>query len=290
MPDTKFSLLSVHAHPDDESSKGAGSVAKYSDAGVHSVLACCTGGEEGDILNAAMDRPEIRQNMTEVRREELATAAKIIGYDKVHYLGYRDSGMEDSDANHHPDSFAKAPLEEAVGRFVAIIRTEQPDVIVTYSDDQQGYRHPDHLMVHDITVPAWHAAGDPNAYPDAGEPWTPLKLYYSTWSRARLEALHALYGEMDLESPYTSDWFTRPSTDDRVTTWVDVAQWYHRRNDALLAHATQVDPESPFWFGLPPERAAAAYPWDDYILAEARVPVSVPEADLFAGVPGWETI
>ncbi len=277
-------ILTVHAHPDDESSKGAGSISRYTDSGAYAVLVCCTGGEEGDVLNPAMDLPEIKDNIQQVRRDELAQAAKIIGYDTVHYLGYRDSGMPDSEANSHPDCFAAAPLDEAVERLVRLIRAERPHVIVTYPDDQQGYQHPDHLRVYDITEPAWRLSGDAAAFPEAGEPWTPLKLYYTTWSRARMEAMQALYVDLGLESPYNEDWFKRPSQDHRITTKVDVGQWYQRRADALLAHATQVDPESPFWFGLPLDLASAAYPWDDYILAESRVDSAAPEDDLFAGV------
>lgn len=277
-------ILTVHAHPDDESSKGAGTIARYSDAGAHTVLVCCTGGEEGDILNPAMDRQEVKDNIAEVRREELARAASIIGYDRVHYLGYRDSGMPDSEANSHDDCFANAPSHEAVERLVRIIRAERPHVIVTYPDDQKGYQHPDHLRVYDITIPAWEAAGDPDAYPEAGDPWTPLKLYYTTWSRARIEALHHLYGELGLESPYTEAWFDRPSMDHRITTKIDVEAWYQRRTDALLAHATQVDPTSKFWFGLPTDKAAAAYPYDDYILAHSRVETHTPESDMLAGL------
>src|ERR1700689_5727501 len=107
--DERLSLLSVHAHPDDEASKGAGTVARYHAAGVHTVLVCCTGGGEGDILNSAMDRPEVRERMGEIRMEELARATEIIGYDEVVMLGYRDSGMPDSAANSRPDSFAQAP-------------------------------------------------------------------------------------------------------------------------------------------------------------------------------------
>ncbi len=277
-------LLTVHAHPDDESSKGAGTVARYRDEGARSVLVCCTGGEEGDILNPALDAAAIRDQIAEVRRAELARAAAILGYAEVHYLGYRDSGMPDSEANAHPDCFAVAPLDEAVERLVRIIRAERPHVIVTYPDDQSGYQHPDHLRVHEITIPAWEAAGDPDAFPGAGEPWTPLKLYYSSWSRARVEALHEAHLRLDLESPYAEHFFSRPSMDHRITTKVDVAKWFEQRFDALRAHATQVDPTSPFWFGLPPEVAAEAYPWEDYILADARVTTSLPEDDLFAGV------
>lgn len=277
-------LLTVHAHPDDESSKGAGTVARYSDAGIRSVLVCCTGGEVGDILNPALDRDDVKARLPEVRREELDRAGAIIGYHQIHWLGYRDSGMADSETNEHPDCFAKAPLEEAVERLVRIIRAERPQVIVTYPDDQQGYRHPDHLRVYDITVPAFHAAGDPAQFPDAGPAWTPSKLYYTTWSRQRVVALHETYERLGLESPYDKAWFERPSQDHRITTKVDVQAWYQRRADALLAHATQVDPASKFWFGLPNDEAAAAYPWDDYILAESLVPTDLPEDDLFAGL------
>tara|TARA_B100000287_G_scaffold429374_1_gene482548 strand:+ start:585 stop:1487 length:903 start_codon:yes stop_codon:yes gene_type:complete len=277
-------LLTIHAHPDDESSKGAGTVALYADSGVGTTLVCCTGGEEGDILNPAMDRPEVRSNIASVRKDELAKAAKIIGYDTIHYLGYRDSGMEDSEANKNPDCFAMAPLDEAVERLVKIIRSERPHVIVTYPDDQQGYRHPDHLRVFDISIPAWEAAGDASLFPEAGDPWQPLKLYYTTWSRSRIEALHKVFLDLGLESPFNEDWFKRPSQDHRITTKIDVSEYGQRRNDALLAHATQVDPESTFWFGLPSGAAAEAYPWDDYVLAFNRVGEITEENDLFAGL------
>ncbi len=85
-------LLSVHAHPDDEASKGAGTVHKYHEQGVRTVLVCCTGGEAGDILNPVLDTEEVRERLHDVRMEELALATSIIGYDEVVMLGYRDSG------------------------------------------------------------------------------------------------------------------------------------------------------------------------------------------------------
>ena len=275
-------LLSVHAHPDDESSKGAATVARYAAEGVRCVLVCCTGGEEGDILNPAMERPEVREHLHQIRMEELERATKIIGYDEVVMLGYRDSGMPDTEANANPDCFACADFDEAVGRLVAVIRRERPQVIITYPDDQQGYPHPDHLRVHDITVPAFEAAGDPDAYPEAGPPWQPLKLYYSGWSRARMVAAHEKFLELGLESPYDEKWFERPSMDDRITTKVDITEYHHVRREALLAHATQIDPTSKFWFGLPAD--VVVYPYDDYILARSLVHAPVPEDDLFAGL------
>lgn len=279
-----YRLLTVHAHPDDESSKGAATVARYRSEGVTSTLVCCTGGEEGDILNPAIDTPDVRANLPEVRRRELDRAAAIIGYDHVELLGYRDSGMPGTEANARPDSFAQAPLDEAIARLVAIVRARRPHVIITYSDDQQGYQHPDHIRVNDISVPAFELAGDPSAFPELGEPWQPQKLYYTVWSRERIQALHAKYVELGIESPYDDRWFTRPSDDHRITTRVDIGDWYHVREQALLAHATQVDPTSKFWFGLPTEVARTVHPWDDYILARSHVPTELPESDLFAGI------
>jgi len=277
-------LLTVHAHPDDESSKGAGTVAKAHDEGVRTVLVCCTGGEAGDILNPAMDTDEVRSRLHDVRLEELAEATRIIGYDEVIMLGYRDSGMPDSEHNTHPESFAQAPLDEAVEKLVRIIRDQRPHVMIAYNDEREFYPHPDHLRVHEISVEAFRAAGDPDRFPSAGDPWQPLKLYYTTWSRARVEAMHERFVALGLESPFDQKWFERPSRDDRITTRVDISDYMDVRPAALKAHRTQIDPESPFWFGLPPEEARTVHPWDDYELAHSLVDTELPEDDVFAGV------
>jgi mycothiol S-conjugate amidase len=284
MDDQPLCLLTVHAHPDDESSKGAGTVAKYHAEGVRTVLVCCTGGEEGEILNPAMDKPEVRENLHGVRLAELERAAEVIGYDEVVMLGYRDSGMPDTEANANPESFAQAPMEEAVGRLVAILRRERPQVIITYNEDQQGYPHPDHIKVHDISVAAVEAAADPGAYPDLGDPWQVAKTYYSVWSRKRIEQTHHKMLELGIESPFDEKWFERPSFDHLITTQIEISDYGDVRRQALLAHATQIDPESPFWFGLPPEVARTVHPYDDYVLGRSTVPIDPPEDDLFAGV------
>jgi mycothiol S-conjugate amidase len=140
--------------------------------------------------------------------------------------------------------------------------------------------------VHDISLPAWRLAGDPEAFPDAGDPWTPSKLYYSAWTRARFTSMHEAFLARELESPFDQKWFDRPSHDHLITTKVDITGYYPVRSAALRAHATQIDPAERFWFGLPDEVVEAAYPWEDYQLAEARVPTSLPEDDLFAGLRG----
>jgi mycothiol S-conjugate amidase len=276
-------LMTVHAHPDDEASKGPATVRRYHDEGARAVLVCCTGGEAGDILNPAMDRPEVRENLHAIRMDELRRATEIIGYHDVVMLGYRDSGMADTPENEDPRCFARADADEAIGRLVEVIRRERPHVVVTYGDDREWYPHPDHLQVHAISIPAFDAAADPDRYPDQGDPWQPLKLYYTAWARARIEAFHAKFLELGLESPFER-WLERPGNDDNITTRIDIAGYEDIRREALLAHATQIDPESPFWFGIPPEEARRLYPYEDFVLARSLVDGAVPEDDLFAGV------
>jgi mycothiol S-conjugate amidase len=284
----RLCLLTVHAHPDDEASKGACTVAKYHAEGVRTVLVCCTGGEQGDILNPAMDTPEVRDDIAAVRRKELDRSAEIIGYDRVVMLGYRDSGMPDTPANADRRSFAQAPLDEAVGRLVAVIREERPQVIVTYGEDQQGYPHPDHLRDHEITMAAFDAAGDPKRYPGLGEPFKPSKVYYTVWSGARVRAMHEKFVELGLESPFDAAWLERASNDPEYTSVVDVTDFADVRRLALLAHATQVDPTSKFWFGLPPEVLRTVHPIDEYELARGELysgdAVDGKESDLFGGL------
>jgi mycothiol S-conjugate amidase len=285
MPERRC-LLTVHAHPDDEASKGAGTVARYHAAGVHTVLVCCTGGEEGEVLNPALDTPEVHEHLHEVRMAELATAAEVIGYDEVVLLGYRDSGMAGSPANDDPASFARAPHDEAVGRLVAVIRRVRPQVVVTYPDEQTEYPHPDHIRVHDISLAAFAAAGDGERFPEAGPPFAPSKLYYTVWAAARMRGLHEKFEELGLESPFDDKWLARMARDEPISTSIDISDFADVRADALKAHATQVDPNSRFWFGLPPEVLRTVHPFDDYRLAKSAVgETEAKEDDLFARVP-----
>lgn len=279
-------LLTVHAHPDDEASKGAGTVARYHSEGVRTVLVTCTGGEEGDILNPAMDRPEIRENLAAVRRQELAEAARIIGYDEVVMLGYRDSGMPDTPANSDPRSFAAAPLDEAVAALVAVIRRERPQVIVTYPKEQKFYPHPDHLRVSEISEIAFDAAGDPERYPAAGAPWQPVRLVYVRWSARRMRAMHDKFLELGLESPYTDERLERilSGAQADAPVVIDISGHTSVVPDGLLAHATQVDPNSRHWFGLPPEVAETIYPYDEYDIGRDLTGTEGTIDDLFFGV------
>lgn len=282
--DPELRLMTIHAHPDDEASKGAGTVAKYSEDGVRCVLVCCTDGGAGDILNPALDTPENKANIVDVRRQELDKSADVIGYHRVAMLGYLDSGMPDMEENKHPDNFANAPLGEATGRLVKLIREERPQVIVTYSDHQHGYLHPDHLKVNDISITAFWAAANPHAYPELGEPWQVSKMYYTAWSKERIQLTHEKCLEVNGESPFDERFLDRESEDHLITAKIEVERYWNQRCDALLAHATQVDPNESFWFPLPRDIAAAVYPWDDYELAFSTIPTEADESDLFAGV------
>ncbi len=290
-------LLTVHAHPDDEASKGAATVARYHAAGVTTILVCCTGGEEGDLQNPSLREPgqpfhgltpeQEKALVQELRPAELAESARIIGFDEVVMLGYRDSGMPESPSNNHPESFHRADLDEATGRLVEVIRRTRPQVILTYGDDQRFYPHPDHLKVHDISVLAFERAGDPDWYPELGEPYQPSKLYYTMWSYARLRAIHEYLLARDGRSPYDEKWLERPNHDHRITTRIDVSEHLWARTGALKAHATQVDPSEAWWFGLSDDELAEVYPWEDWILARSLVgpiPTDGSERDLFAGV------
>jgi mycothiol S-conjugate amidase len=277
-------LLAVHAHPDDEASKGAATVARYAADGVRSVLVCCTGGEAGDILNPAVDTPEVRADLPAVRMAELQASVDAIGYSALHLLGYHDSGMPDTETNARTDNFANAPLDEAVERLVRIIRAERPQVIITYAEDREFYPHPDHIRVHEISIPAFDAAGDPDRYPDSGEPWQPVKLYYTGFSRRRVQKLHDTYLARGEESPF-QQWFDRglPDREHRFTTFIDVGDYLVARRAALLAHRTQVDPDG-FWMRLPDDVIREVFPWDEYMLDRTLVDTEIPEDDLFVGV------
>jgi mycothiol S-conjugate amidase len=282
--------MTVHAHPDDESSKGAATMARYVDEGVDVLVVTCTGGERGSILNPALQgRPEIEDNIAEIRREEMNRARAILGV-RQNWLGYVDSGLPEGDPKPPlPEGcFALVPLYEAVGRLVAEVRSHRPHVMVTY-DENGGYPHPDHIRCHEISVAAFEAAADPDAYPEAGEPWQPLKLYYDVgFSVGKMDALHDAMLAHGLESPF-EEWRKRRAEwvkDFRVptiTTRVPVADWFERRDAALLAHATQVDPHGWF-FAMPLTIQKEVWPTEDFELARSLVDSVLPEDDLFAGV------
>ncbi|GAA3450181.1 mycothiol conjugate amidase Mca [Dactylosporangium matsuzakiense] len=290
-------LMAVHAHPDDESSKGAAAMAMYSAEGVDVLVVTCTGGERGSVLNPKLDRPEIWENIAEIRRAEMDRAREILGIRQA-WLGFVDSGLPEGDPLPPlPDGcFGLMDPEVAAEPLVKLIREFKPHVITTY-DENGGYPHPDHVMTHKISMVAFEAAADADRYPDAGEPWQPLKLYYNMgWSFKRMTLFHEAMLELTGESPYT-EWLKEmqerrtaregqpewPDPDKRVTTKVPCGDFFEARDDALRAHATQVDPDG-FWFAVPLNLQQKIWPTEDFELVKSFVETSMPEDDLFAGV------
>jgi mycothiol S-conjugate amidase len=280
-------LMAVHAHPDDESSKGAAAMAKYSAEGVDVLVVTCTGGERGSVLNPKLDRPEVWENIAAIRRAEMDRAREILGVRQA-WLGFVDSGFPEGDPLPPlPEGcFGLMDEVEAAGPLVRLIRSFRPHVITTY-DEQGGYPHPDHVMTHKISMVAFEAAADPARFPDLGEPWQARKLYDNMgWSRARMFALHEAMIEATGESPYTEwmkDWEDRPDRADRTTTRIPCGEYFEIRDDALRAHATQVDPDG-FWFAVPLPIQQKIWPTEDYELVKSFVETRKPEDDLFAGV------
>ncbi|MBO0775532.1 MAG: mycothiol conjugate amidase Mca [Actinobacteria bacterium] len=281
--------MAVHAHPDDESSKGAATMARYVRCGVDVMVATMTGGERGDILNPAMERPEVRANLSRIRREEMARAREILGV-RQQFLGFADSGLPEGDPLPPlPEGcFALQKLEDAAAPLVRAIREFRPHVMLTY-DTSGGYPHPDHVKTHEVALEAFDAAADPDRYPAAGEPWQPLKLYYfATFHKARITALHEEMLRRGLESPYAdrlARWDERAAAREEleITTRVPCADYFPIRDQALLAHATQIDPHGS-WFACPLPLQQAVWPTEDYHLARSIVDTELPEDDLFAGV------
>lgn len=285
-----FRLLAIHAHPDDESSKGAATMAKYAAQGHEVMVLTCTGGERGDILNPAMDKPGIKENMGAVRREEMAQAIKALGVQHHRWLGYVDSGLPEGDPLPPlPEGcFAVADTDQVVQDVVKIWRQFRPHVIITY-DENGGYPHPDHLKVHEVSMLAWDKSGDPTYHPELGAPWTPLKLYYTHgFIRQRLELFHEALLAEGLESPYgeiLERWQAhRADIMARVTTQIECAEFFPQRDAALKAHATQIDPAGTF-FATPTAVQQEKWPTEEYELAATRVAAAIPETDLFAGIP-----
>jgi mycothiol S-conjugate amidase len=280
----------IHAHPDDESSKGAATMARYVKEGYRVSVVTCTDGSAGDILNPAMDLPGVKERMVEIRAQELARALEILGVREGFALGYRDSGyVQDFDGDGSalpPDCFYNVPITGPVTRLARIIRTHRPDVVVTYPEGG-GYPHPDHIRCHDVSIQAVRAAADPEAegLADAGAAWQVRKLYYmGAFNRRRVEALHSACAAEGITSPF-ADWVARwdPDDTDRTTTRVEIGDFVSQRTQALIAHATQVDPEG-MWFKIPDEVVRRAYPYEDFVLAHSSVDVELPESSLFTGL------
>lgn len=284
-------LMAVHAHPDDESSKGAATYAYYTSLGDEVMVVSCTGGERGDVLNEALADSAAamaRRDLPGLRRREMAAARQAMGI-RHRWLGYVDSGMARADGTLPVNSFASIPLETSAAPLVALVRDFKPHVMITY-DENGGYPHPDHIRAHVVGVEAYEAAGDPDRYPEGGAPWQVSKLYYDrTMNSARLNAVLDELVASEPESPLIAqltgmrEWMgERPY---EATTRVPVADFFDTRDRALRSHASQVAPDSPFFF-WPNDIQRRAWPTEDFQLIDSKVETQMPETDLFAGLEG----
>jgi mycothiol S-conjugate amidase len=277
-------LVAVHAHPDDEASKGAGTVAKYHSMGVRTVLVCATNGEEGDVLNPNYELPP-GASMHEVRISELMRSAEVIGYDRVVLLGYRDSGMEGSEANARPEAFCNQDPDEVVSRLVEVFEKEQPGVVLSYGDDRKRYPHPDHFMVHETVKRAFRA------YARKAREVKP-RLFYFRFSPERLLAIHEYLLARNRQSPFDDKWVARArktlarqrAKGSRSIVRVDVTAFLAIKREALLAHRSQIDPDSRWWFPVSLEEEAALFPYEEYELAYPKALVLKEGDDLFEGL------
>jgi LmbE family N-acetylglucosaminyl deacetylase len=306
-------LMTVHAHPDDETIGTGGLMARAVQDGRRVVLVTCTRGELGEIVVPEMDTPDNHRRLGEIRAGELEAAMADLGVTEWENLGYRDSGMMGTDGNRDPRCFWQADLDEAARRLTFLVRTYEPDVLTTYND-YGGYGHPDHIRTHDVAVRAFARAGDSGWYPeqlapehggtgpaeaDGGlAPWTPSKLYEQAIPasvrnamKERMEAAgeKSWWSEPDDVSPEElAEWQERMAKmlvpDESVTTWIDISAVLDRKWAAIWKHKTQMSPDSPFLrFG--------ADAWREYwakealILRESRLlATTTPETDVFAGV------
>jgi LmbE family N-acetylglucosaminyl deacetylase len=309
----RFTLMTVHAHPDDETIGTGGTMAQAVRAGHRVVLVTCTRGELGEIVVPELDTPENHRRLGEIRAAELEAAMGELGVTEWENLGYRDSDMMGRVGNHDPRCFWRADLDEAAGRLVWLMRTYRPDVVTTYNEFG-GYGHPDHIRTHDVAIRAFPRAGDPRWYPEqlapehggsgpsAGEgglaPWAPSKLYEqarpASTRRAMIEAMEAagianLWTPQGDQTPEEQAAFEEQMArmlvpDETITTWVDVEDVMELKWRALSHHVTQIGPESPF-MALGIEGWKRFWREETYILRESRVsPVELPERDVFAGL------
>ena len=306
-------LMTVHAHPDDETIGTGGAMVKAVEAGHRVILITCTRGEMGEIVVPDMDTPENHRRLGEIRAGELERAMAHLGVTEWENLGYHDSDMMGRPGNHDPRCFWQADLDEAIGRLVWFVRRYQPDVMTTYNDFG-GYGHPDHIRTHLVAVGAFERAGDAARYPEqlAPEhggtglpeaegglaPWSPSKLYEQAIPASVRQAMADRLKELGQRSFWEPPEDATPEQvaefeayaakmlvpDEQVTTWLDIsgapvdAKWA-----AIHEHATQISDESPFMLlGLDGWRQG--WSKEAYILREARIPTSLPETDLFAGI------
>ncbi|MEV3986836.1 PIG-L family deacetylase [Nonomuraea sp. NPDC049758] len=271
--DRELTLMVVHAHPDDECLSTGGVLARYTDEGIRTVLVTCTNGEQGDDTGGVKPGEDGHDavRVAERRLAELRESVAHLGIDHLELLGYRDSGMDGWDTNHHPDAFAKVPVEVAAARLGELMERYRPQVVVTYDETGGGgYGHPDHVQAHRITVAAVEATGIPD------------KFYYTAIPRAAIKRMFELMRDsgVDLGGFEPSDDFGTP--DERVDAVVDVTPYVERKLKALKAHESQG--ENIFLLRMPDEAQHQAFSHEAFERKLNKVNAPDHEEDLFTGL------
>jgi LmbE family N-acetylglucosaminyl deacetylase len=275
-----LAILGCYAHPDDEQGI-TGTLKLCLDQGIRAGIVCATRGEVGQISDPALATPE---TLGMVRERELREAAAVIGISDVFFLDYRDSGMAGSPHNADPTNFINADPHEAVGRLVKVIRAFKPTILVTF-DPTGGYGHPDHLAIYKWTTEAFHAAGDPAQYPDAGAPFAPSRLFYASIGRSMIKMFVGFLAENNLPSPFGgADMSQMGIPDEDITHIVEVRRYVGLKRESLSKHRTQMAENSSL-AALPEElwNEFRAYERFQFVMGTPFPPHADP-ADLFAGL------
>jgi LmbE family N-acetylglucosaminyl deacetylase len=267
-----LTLMTVHAHPDDEATGTGGVLARYSDEGIRTVLVTCTNGELGDGPNGTKpDSPDHDEAaVVAMRRSELENSCAILGVSDLELLGFHDSGMMGWPQNELEGAFWNTPVEVGSQRLAALFERYQPDVVVTY-DEYGFYGHPDHIQANRITMAAAEATG------------IPAKLYYTGIARSRIEGFGALLAERGIELPERVDEDPRFGTpDELISTVVDCRAVTERKYKSLAAHASQAD--NIFFLEMGLDFFSSVFGEESFVRVIDRTGAAVPEDDLFAGL------
>jgi LmbE family N-acetylglucosaminyl deacetylase len=271
--------MAVHAHPDDESSSTGGVLARYSEEGVTTILVTCTNGEYGDGPGHVKpgEAGHDPDSVAKTRLVELEQACAHLGVTHLETLGYHDSGMPDWEYKDHGHVFCNVPLDESVGRVLELVQQYRPDVMITYSDFQGGYSHPDHRQAHLVAVEAFRRSG------------VPSKLYFVARRRRDWDKLQERMQAAGIERPAPPQRRIDPeflrqmeAQEALITTTVDTTAVAARKRAALAAHASQLD--QSWWIRFPDEDFAEVFGTETFIRAEDRTGAPLPEDDLFAGL------
>jgi mycothiol S-conjugate amidase len=260
-------LLFTFAHPDDECFGTGGTIAHYARQGVYVALVCATRGEAGEISDTGLATPE---TLPQVREAELRCASDVLGIDEIIFLDYRDSGMAGTPENENSAAFINIPAEEAVARLVGIIRRLRPQALVTF-DPYGVYGHPDHIAIHTHTVAAFHAAGDPDRYPEQGTPWQPPRLFYSVIPRFVFLGMHDQMVAHGLDTTDSDRWLESEIgwPDDQIDLIIDVSDFVEAKTAAMACHKTQFGNEDPTQ-RLPDEVMKDLMRREYFVLAEQK--------------------